>query len=266
LFIVFLSILASYLNLVQRYYHFTLEENENTLIATRGLFKRTTVSVRRTRIQAARLRQSIIRQALHLTTVQALVASNASDDEKDNDLVLMPVVATAQTWTMMHPFLPWLPAMPPTFTPIPRSSHWYYIRNIVSGNGLIIGLALVGLGYFARQWLWLGTIVAGSWLLFVALQGRYAAKQAGVAIIDDHRLAIQTGSWWTRTQYVVRRENIQACAVTTSLWLVPKHRCHVTLNLRSGDSNQKVTVRYLDTTAARAIRDWFRPADTGQHF
>ncbi|MFD1486151.1 PH domain-containing protein [Lacticaseibacillus baoqingensis] len=266
LFFLLVAIFASYLNLMQKYYHFTLTQTGDTLVTTRGFFKRTTVSVQRDRIQAARIRQSLLRQGLHLATVQALVASNAADDESDHDLVLMPVVPFAQTWPTMHPFIPWLPAAAPALNAIPANSRWYYIRNLLIGNGIVLAALLVPLAYFWSQWLWLGGFIAGIWLVLAALQGRYAANNAGVAIIDEHRLAVQTGSWWTRTQYVVRRENIQSLALSNSIWLAPKHRCHLSLNIRSGDNNQQVVVRYLDRAMGQAVRDWYQPADTSQHF
>lgn len=108
------AVLISYLNLLQRYYHFTLTKQAHTLTATRGFFKRLEVSVRISRIQAVRMRQSLLRHWLHLTTIQALLASNAADEEKDNDLVLLPVIKADQALTRMHHFVDWVPATTPT--------------------------------------------------------------------------------------------------------------------------------------------------------
>ncbi len=256
-----LAIFVSYMNLLQRYYHFTLERDANTLTATRGLFKRNTVSVRLVRVQAIQLQQSILRQLFGLTTVQALTASNAADDESNNDLVLMPVVPTKQVYSAMHPFVGWLPTAAPTLTKVPKSSYFYYIRNIVLPHLIIVAI-LVGLVVaFGRNWLWLCVIGALLWLLLAALQGRYAARNAGVAIIDDHRLAIQTGNVWTRTQYIVRRENIQSLTAASSLWLDKHAKAHLRVNVRRGDGNKQLEVRYLDAATVTRVLAWYQPTD-----
>lgn len=259
--ILLLAIFISFLNLLQRYYHFTLEHDASTLTATRGFFKRNTVSVRLPRIQAVRLQQSIIRQLFHLTTVQALTASNAADDENDNDLVLMPVVRTPQAYPTMQPFIDWLPDHAPTLTPVPRSSYFYYLRNIVLGNLVIVVPIVAAVAKWLPHWLGLALVIAVLWLGLLLLQGRYAARNAGVAIIDSRRIVIQRGSLWTRTQYVILRENVQSLVVASSYWMVPKHRAHLRLNVRRGDGNKELEVRYLDVATAQAVQAWYQPAD-----
>lgn len=260
IFLLAVAILISYLNLLQRYYHFTLTKQAHTLTATRGFFKRLEVSVRSSRIQAVRLRQSLLRHLLHLTTIQALLASNAADDEKDNDLVLLPVIKASRAFELMHNFVDWVPQTPPALTPIPKASHWYYVRNLVLWNLLLVAIIVFAISRISPHWLLWALGIAAIWLVAQGLQGRYAAGLAGVAIIDDYTLLVQTGSFWTQTQYVVRRKNIQAMSLKQSMWMTPKRLTHLEFNIRRGDSNEDVEVRYLNAETADQIFSWYRHA------
>lgn len=252
------AVLISYLNLLQRYYHFTLTKQAHTLTATRGFFKRLEVSVRIKRIQAVRMRQSLLRHWLHLTTIQALLASNAADNEKDNDLVLLPVIKADLALTRMHNFIDWVPASAPDLIQVPRTNRWYYVRNWLLWNLLLGVLLTLAVGHFWQAWLLWALIFSSGWVLIQSLQGLYAAKHAGVAIVDDHTLLLQNGSLWNLTQYVVRRQNIQALTLKQSIWMTRKHVAHLELNLRRGDGNEAVEVRYLNAETVEKILDWYR--------
>lgn len=252
------AVLLSYLNLLQRYYHFTLTKDAHTLTTTRGFFKRSEVSVRTRRIQAVRLRQSLLRYWLHLTTIQALLASNAADDEKDNDLVLMPVIKADRAWAMMHRFIQWVPETAPTLTHIPTSSRWYYVRNVALWNLLVVAGGIGATWYLADQWLPVVLAIALGWELLQSCSGLFAAKHAGVAIIDDHTLLLQTGNFWTHTQYVVQRQNIQALGKKQSIWMIKKRLAHLEVNIRRGDSNENVAIHYLTTDTLEQIFNWYQ--------
>ncbi|WP_164509975.1 PH domain-containing protein [Lacticaseibacillus porcinae] len=252
------AVLISYLNLLQRYYHFTLTKQAHTLTATRGFFKRLEVSVRISRIQAVRMRQSLLRHWLHLTTIQALLASNAADEEKDNDLVLLPVIKADLALSMMHNFIDWVPTTTPEFTPVSKANHWYFVRNWALWNlGLVAIIALV-VGHFWRQWLLWTLIVGVLWVLIQSFQGLSAARFTGVAIIDAHTLLIRNGSLWHQTQYVVRRQNIQAMSLKQSIWMTRKHVAHLVLSIRRGDGNEPVEARYLEAESVEKIMTWYR--------
>lgn len=80
--IVVLSIAGSYLTIVQKYYKFRLNSEDDQLKTEQGLFQRNSVTIPTARIQALRIKQNVIRQWCHISTVQALAASSAGDDEK----------------------------------------------------------------------------------------------------------------------------------------------------------------------------------------
>lgn len=258
-----LGIVISYLRLVQKYYQFTLTQSGDTLTAARGLLKRTQVSTRLHQLQAVRFSQTVIRQWFHLTTVQALIASNASDDEQSDAMVLMPVVKADQALTAMRRFVTWLPAQVPALQTVQRSRYWYYIRNAALGNLVAVLAGLVGIYFWRPSWLLPAALIGAGWVLLAALQGTYAARSAGVKILSSDLLVLQKGGWWRRQRYFVRRANVQSLEVNTSVWLAKRRVCHLVINVRQGDSNENIEVSYLEQPVADAVRAWYRPADFG---
>ncbi|WP_125702345.1 PH domain-containing protein [Lacticaseibacillus daqingensis] len=252
----------SYLNLWQKYYRFTLTATGETLTTTRGLLARNTVSVRTQRIQAVRAKASILRQWCHLTTVQGLTASRAADDESDDDLVLMPVVTTAKVLATMQPFIAWLPAtMPPLTRPV-ATTRWRFARNAAMGYAIVAGLALVA------SWLWWPPgrlwVTGGAGLLLVlgTAQGAYAARQTGVAVLDTNRIVAQSGHWFAQETFFIRRATVQTVSRAQSLWMAPLGLTHLTLNLRKGNGNEAVTLKYLNAATVTAVMTWFQPHDS----
>ncbi|MCX2455827.1 PH domain-containing protein [Lacticaseibacillus nasuensis] len=254
-----IGLAVSYLNILQRYFHFTLTRTGETLTATRGLFKTISVSVRLNRIQALRFKQSLLRQWCGLTTIQALTASNAADDEKENDLVMLPVVRTAASLATARRFVAWLPAIAPTLTMVAPTHRWYYVRNVLIGNlvWLVPGLAAVGI--WLPSWLGWAGLGAVLWLVFFGAQAYNAARQSGVAVAAETILCVQTGSWWARERFYVRRANIQSLTVKNSVWLAQHNLGHLEVNVRAGDSNEALTVNYLPLATITEILTWYQP-------
>lgn len=260
-FVLIIGILISYLRLLQKYYQFTLTQNGDTLTAARGLLKRTQVSTRLHQLQAVRFSQTVVRQWFHLTTVQGLIASNASDDETSNAMVLMPVVKEDKALATMRRFITWLPDAVPALQPVLRKRFWYYVRNsVLAGSVLAVGV-LLAVYFWRPSWLPIALGLGVAWLVFTAFQGAYAARSAGVRIVSPDLLVLQKGGWWRRQRFFVRRVNIQSLEVNTSYWLAKKQVAHLVINVREGDNNESIEVSYLEQAVADTVRAWYRPAD-----
>lgn len=261
LIILILGFLISYLNIIQKYYHFTLDRTGDELRTSRGFFQTNTVSARLSRLQAVRFKQSILRQWLHLSTVQALLASSAADDQQNNDLVLMPVIPERQALSSMRAFVSWLPETSPKLQPIPVSNRWYYMRNMVLGHLTLLVLPAVLASVFwlhVSWWLWL--VLAGLiWLVVMALQGQYAATTAAIAIAPPKQLIIQVGEMWTRQRYFVRKKDIQAMTIKQSIWMKARGVAHLEVHIRKGNSDQTVNSRYMAVDLAKQIMTWYQP-------
>lgn len=196
-----------------------------------------------------------------MITIQALTASNAADDESDNDLVLLPVVPQSKALATIQQFITWLPTAVKPLTLVPRRAHWYYYRNIWLGNGAMIVAALLATWYWQRRWLGWVALVAVVWLILITFQARYAARQSGVVIQSPDLLVLQSGRMWTRERFFVRRADIQSLDLRYSIWLAHKHLARLTINVRQGDNNQAVAISYLAEDTAREVLAWYRRQD-----
>ncbi|MFC6290286.1 PH domain-containing protein [Levilactobacillus angrenensis] len=247
--IVLIAWLGAFLWTLTRYYHFELSRSNHQLVAAKGLFQRNTVTAPLDRLQGVRIKQNILRQWLHLQTIQVLVASKAASDDDDNDLVVMPVIDNAIVYRTMQPFIQWLPSQQPDLSALRVARSWYQIRNTM----LVVAVPIALLWWLWPSWGWLSLIL----LPIAALQGRFAAKNTAGALLSPKLLALQTGHFWERELYYIPTEKIQSMKVTRSIWMKRTHLAHLVVNIRHGNHNQAIELRYLHADAAHAIYDWY---------
>lgn len=252
-----ISLLLSYLGIISRYYQFELTRHGQTLTTKRGYFKRITTSVKSAHVQAIRIKQTVLRQWLHLATVQALVASNAAEQEDDADLVLLPVLPEADALKVMKPFVAWLPNSVPALDPVPAANRWLYIRNGILLYLLVDAVLLVAAWQFAPQYLKAVSLVAAILPVVGFFQGRYASRAAGLLILSPQLVVLQTGRLFARQRFFVPRPAIQSVTLSQSIWMRPQHRMHLAVNVRQGDGNEEIEVRYLQEATAVALRQWY---------
>ncbi|MFC6255346.1 PH domain-containing protein [Secundilactobacillus hailunensis] len=247
--VLILGILISYLIIIQRYYHFQLVKRDQRLLTEKGFFQRNTIVASLDRIQAVVISQTILRQWLKLVSVQVILASSAADNEDQNNLVMMPVVKQ-QHYDQTHTFIPWLPQALPTYTRISPWAKWLLIRNAV----MIAIVPVLILGIVFRPWGWLSLVV----LPIAVGLGAYSGQNMGVAILSPQLMSTRDGHFFKRSTYLIPRHHIQAMMLKQSVWMKRAQLAHLQLELRHGDSVQKVEVRYLPIQAARSLYQWYR--------
>jgi len=247
--IIVVAWLGAFLWTLTRYYHFELTRRDDNLITAKGLFQRNTITAPLNRLQAVRIKQNILRQWLHLQTVQILIASKAASDDDDNHLVVMPVIPTPTVYTVMRPFIDWLPAQRPDLSQLTVPRSWYQIRNAM----LTVAAPVALLWWLFPSWGWVGLIL----LPIAAMQGRYAARNTAGNLVTPTLLALQTGHFWTREVYYVPVDKIQSMKLKRSIWMKRTQLAHLTINVRHGNKNQSIHLRYLTVAAANDIYQWY---------
>lgn len=249
LLIVIISIAGSYLTIVQKYYRFRLNSTNDQLKTEQGLFQRNSVTIPIARIQALRIKQNVIRQWCHISTVQALAASSAGDDEKSNDLMILPVVKTDRVFDTLHPFVSWAPTHFSQSDHLAKRAYWYFIRNATLIS-LVIVLSCL---YLFKLWGLLSLPV----VVIAALMGWYSAANTGWKIVND-QLILQDGHFFTRSQYVIPHKNIQSFLFVQSIWMTHTKLAHIRVNVRHGNGNQLIEIRYLPEAVGQQIFEWLK--------
>lgn len=247
--IVILSIAGSYLNIIQKFYKFRLKAQKDQLKTEQGLFQRNSVTIPTARIQALRIKQNVIRQWCHIATVQALAASSAGDDEKSNDLMILPVVKNDQVFSTLAPFVSWAPKKFSQLSGLPKRTYWYFIRN-ASLFSLIIILPCL---YFFHIW----GLLSLPALLIAILMGWYSAGNTGWKIVND-QLILQNGHYFTRSQYVIPHKNVQSFLFVQSIWMTHSKLAHIRVNVRHGNRNELIEIRYLPENKGKEIFNWLQ--------
>lgn len=243
--------IGAYCWVLIRYYHFTLSRTPDQLQIAKGLFQRDTITAPLNRIQAVRTKQTILRQWLHLQTVQILLASKAATDDDDHDLVILPAIAEHRLYGILHPFIDWIPGVVPPLERliVPHRARWLLSRNAV----LVILLPVLLIGWLFGPWGWLGLLL----IPVAILQGQFAAHNTGGQLLTRHLLVLQTGHIWTRETFFVRPEQIQSMQLHGSVWMSKRQLAHLTVNVRHGNHNQAIELRYLNAKQAQRTYDWY---------
>ncbi len=242
--IIIIAIIGSYLTLIQRYYKFELTTNHKQLKTFQGLVQRQSTTIPLNRIQAIRIKQNVLRQWAHLATIQALAASSAGDEDKNNDMMILPVIKIQNLFKQLNQFISWAPEQRPSLKPLPKRNYWYQIRNASLISLIPVAVCL----YFFHFW-GLFSII----LLIIAVGlGWYAACNAGWQLTPD-QLVLQHGSLFTRSQFIIPKKNIQSFELAQSIWMAKKQLAHLRVSIRHGNHVQVVEVRYLPLADARTI-------------
>ena len=234
-----------------RYYHFDVTLQGDQLKTAKGFFQRNTITAPLRRIQAIRIKQNVFRQWLHIQTVQVLLASKAASEDDDDDLVILPAVPQAQLYDVAPDFLGWLPDHTPDLSALNVADRrkWYLVRN-----ALLVAVVPVAIAtwFWPHLW-WLFALV----LVVAYFQGLFAARQTGGHLITPTMLALQTGHVWTKETYYLPAEMIQSMRVDQSVWMRRKQLMHLNVNVRHGNKNQNIELRYLRAEQAQQIYDWY---------
>ncbi|GHP14903.1 membrane protein [Lentilactobacillus fungorum] len=249
LLIVIVSIITSYLTIIQKYYKFTLTTQAGQLKTYQGLFQRSSVTIPTNRIQAIRLKQNVIRQLCRLSTIQALAASSAGDDEKSNDLMIIPVVDTSKAFATLAAFINWTPHQKVALDHLAKKSYWYFIRNAMLMTTPLIVICVYFFKFLGGLSLFL--------LIPAILLGWYAAGNTGWAI-NNNQLIMQNGHWLTRSQYIIPKKNVQSFGLRQSIWMHRNQLAHVQVSVRHGNHNQLIELRYLPIAKAETLFNWLK--------
>lgn len=250
--LIVLAAFASYCFIVQRYYHFKTTTYDEQLTMQKGFFQTDKVTVRLNRIQSVVFEQSWLRHLLHLTTIQALVAANASDNEQSGNVVVIPVVQNKASHKIAHRFVKWLSVenvKPTEWLQASRRGKWAIIRNtglpaLVISIGICIFWWPYGVGSFI--------LLPLAWSL-----GSYAGRTTGVGILHQDMLRIQIGHFFGKKTYYLPKKNIQSCQIKQSIFMQRTTLAHLIINVRNGNVETSLKIRYLPRQDAHKIYSWF---------
>lgn len=232
---------------VLRYWHFTVDFTADRIQTKRGFFVTNDVTARVRRIQAVQFKANIIRNLMHRGTAQVVLASAVGKDTDDDDMVLYPMLRREAVWASLHRIVSWLPSVQPTMQRFSTGT-FAMVRNAAFMPVVLTAIAC----YLFKWWGLLGLPV----IVLAIVFGLFAARNRGLAI-SDRVLFISTGSTLVRTDYAVSRNHIQSLEIRQSWWMKKTGLVHLVANVRKGNGNQSIAVRYIPEKTGHNLYVWY---------
>lgn len=249
-FLLAFSLLVSYLMVVNRYFHFEVRQEKQQVITSKGFLQQNNVTASLAKIQAVVCSQSFLRQSLRLATVQLVIASKAADEEKDDNLVLLPVLNQGQALSRAHEFIDWLPPTTQGLELVDGRGRWRILRNS------LLPTAIAAAACSTFWWPY------GAWSLAVlplaAWIGYYAGANTGVGLASNDVLLAQKGHLLTRKLYLIPKAKVQSMSQKQTPWMKKAGLSHLIIRVRAGNRAERVEARYLPMDKVSGIYEWYK--------
>lgn len=244
--------LVSVLVLISQYYHFQVTETANNFEMTRGLFQTKKTSLSRKRIQAVIIKQTLLRNWLHIATIQLVIISNSSQGDTEKNIVIMPVIRISEIDKFMQEFFSDIPIVKVDSKPL----FWTFYYNL--RNATIFFLITTGLiVWLLHNFIWLCLILIIAELIFWYIPAILASQRSQVIIKQD-RLLVQNNHFMTKNLTYISKNKIQFIERRTSIWLKKKRLAGLIVYLRSGNTQHKVKVDYISIGDIDQVLNWYK--------
>lgn len=201
-----LSIVFGMVTTYIRYGKYEISSDHDRIYIAKGVIEETTFSIAKERVQAIKIKQSLLKRMLGLAEVKLTVVGGDSDSDKDKQDVssLYPFLPIKRAYEMIAEILPAY-EVTEKMTSLPRKSLW--VRLVRSSWIWLIGTG--ALFYFKpniwgwEQAWWVISIALALIILAFEVIEFYNTRYT----LNDHFIQFQTGSL-TTTLYISKREKI----------------------------------------------------------
>lgn len=232
--------LLSSLLYIVKYYGFTAEERDGSIVVTYGLFEKKINAIKPDRVQAIVVKEGLLRQALGYAKIEVRVVSSYMKES----LMLHPYVPVRDIPELLSRCLP-------GFEPgsvqhgAPRRAWWYYIRFRL----LFLALAFIGVYVFLGDYAY--------WVLALLppllLTGWLGFRDAGVGLRDS-QFIVRNRIIARKTCYVLRPQ-IVALQMGRTYFQETKRLMSLKAHLLNGNG---FSVTCLDEQDVQEIWAWYR--------
>nr|WP_285862901.1 PH domain-containing protein [Brevibacillus sp. MER 51] len=210
-----LSIVFGMITTYIRYGKYEISSDHERIYIAKGVIEETAFSIAKERVQAIKIKQSLLKRMLGLAEVKLTVVGGDSDSDKDKQDVssLYPFLPVKRAYEMISEILPAY-EVTEKMTSLPKKSLW--VRLVRSSWTWIIGTG--ALSYFKLNiWGW----EQAWWVISIALTLLILAFEViefynTRYTLNDHFIQFQTGSL-TTTLFVSKREKIIEVSVKRGL-------------------------------------------------
>ncbi|MDN2454021.1 PH domain-containing protein [Lactobacillus sp. UCMA15818] len=259
--IVILAILGSITKNIFKYYKFNAQRELNHIIIERGFFTRTTLSIPIERIQAIRIKGSLLQILLHIKTVELLLASGKESEDKENaedtTFFLFPIINSRLLSEKLAQILPEFTETiaPKTSQSFPCLPH-YFLFSRFQFLGLLL---LVPLFFWNNNWSFLLGIAILLFTLLFVINSLWKTKSQSSTYYEKQLLIIRTVHFFTLTEYLCPLNKIQSISISTTPFLYQQQLGHTTFSLKTGETALEIKLKYLSWSICKDIKEACSP-------
>lgn len=254
---IIIALLLSFIYTMFQFYDFTLVKEGKYLEYEKGLFTRNKVRLSIDRIQSVLVEQNVMGKLLKIMTVKIIMASDGSDEESSQAVVL-PILNSHKYAEMMNDFFEWIPLKTVEKFNARKRSIWLFFRNF-DWILLIIPIVIYFIGWTTLSY---SLVVIGVFTFFYTLGNayfKYRVSSIGLTgNTKDDYLIVSNGFLFKQRTYYVGWHEIQSMRFESSVFMKRNNLAHIVIRIRKGDSAQIAAVHYIDYDGAQKIYDWYR--------
>lgn len=254
---IIIALLLSFIYTMFQFYDFTLVKEGKYLEYEKGLFTRNKVRLSIDRIQSVLVEQNVMGKLLKIMTVKIIMASDGSDDESSQAVVL-PILNSHKYAEMMNDFFDWIPLKTVEKFNVRKRSIWLFFRNF-DWILLIIPIVIYFIGWTTLSY---SLVVIGVFTFFYTLGNAYFKyRVSSIGLTGDAKddyLIVSNGFLFKQRTYYVGWHEIQSMRFESSVFMKRNNLAHIVIQIRKGDSAQIAAVHYIDYEGAKKIYDWYR--------
>ncbi|KOY73834.1 hypothetical protein RZ70_04540 [Apilactobacillus kunkeei] len=254
---IIIALLLSFIYTMFQFYDFTLVKEGKYLEYEKGLFTRNKVRLSIDRIQSVLVEQNVMGKLLKIMTVKIIMASDGSDEESSQAVVL-PILNSHKYAEMMNDFFEWIPLKTVEKFNARKRSIWLFFRNF-DWILLIIPIVIYFIGWTTLSY---SLVVIGVFTFFYTLGNayfKYRVSSIGLTgNTKDDYLIVSNGFLFKQRTYYVGWHEIQSMRFESSVFMKRNNLARIVIRIRKGDSAQIAAVHYIDYDGAQKIYDWYR--------
>ncbi|KOY72806.1 PH domain-containing protein [Apilactobacillus kunkeei] len=254
---IIIALLLSFIYTMFQFYDFTLVKEGKYLEYEKGLFTRNKVRLSTDRIQSVLIEQNVMGKLLKIMTVKIIMASDGSDEESSQAVVL-PILNSDKYAEMMNDFFEWIPLKTVEKFSSRKRSIWLFFRNF-DWVLFIIPIVIYFVGWTTLTY---SLVVIGVFTFFYTIGNayfKYRVSSIGLTgSTKDDYLIVSNGFLFKQRNYYVGWHEIQSMHFESSVFMKRNSLAHIVIRIRKGNSAQTAGVHYIDYDGAKKVYDWYR--------
>lgn len=243
----FIAWLISVALTLLNYYDFTVMEQNDQLIITRGLLEKKRVTIPLHRVQAIKIVENPFRQMLGVASVVVESAGGSFSGEKDKRIVLFPLISKKLLLKALSELFPQIDFnSKPDVVPPKRAQPFFYRLDFL----WLIPLIAAGM-YFFYPYGYLSLVL----IIPLFLLGRWQFKTAGY-LLDDRQIMIVSRSI-SRVTFFAEKGRIQIVQSSQSYFQRRQQIGTLRIVVMSGMKGASATVRHIEQHEVETILKWY---------